>query len=169
MNIELKILDERLKAAGMLPAYATDGSAAVDLRAVRFETTSLFKAGYGYGAYGDEWDMQISPGGHATFSTGMAIHIKDPGYAALALPRSGIGFKHGIVLRNTVGLIDSDYQGCIKVCLENTGSGPFVVSSLDRIAQLVIIPVIRAHWQIVDEFSAASGRGANGFGSSGVK
>ena len=146
LKIELKILDARLH--NMLPAYATPGSAGLDLRAC-IEHTQTINAG----------ETTLIP-------TGMAIHLFDPGYAALILPRSGLGHKHGIVLGNLVGLIDSDYQGQLLVSCWNRGREPFLLNPMERIAQLVIVPVVQANFEIVEEF-AASERGAGGFGSTG--
>ena len=144
--IDLKILDQRLRANP--PAYATPGSAGLDLRACI------------------EQDITIHPGEADLIPTGIAIHIADPGYAAMILPRSGLGHKHGIVLGNLVGLIDSDYQGQIFVSCWNRGQKTFVLSPLERIAQLVVVPVAQVEFNIVDEFEA-SHRGENGFGSTG--
>ena len=146
MRIDVRILDERLRA--MLPSYATPGAAGLDLRACV------------------EAPLVIEPGSTHLVKTGMAIHLADPGYAALILPRSGMGHKHGIVLGNLVGLIDSDYQGELMVSTWNRGSVPFTLNPLERLAQLVIVPVVQAHFNVVDEFSASE-RGAGGFGSTG--
>ena len=145
-SIDLRILDDRIRSC--LPAYATPGSAGLDLRACM--------------------DQAVTVGGGETqlISTGLAIHIADPGYAAVILPRSGLGHKHGIVLGNLVGLIDSDYQGPLMVSCWNRGREPFVVQPLDRIAQLVIVPVAHATFRVVETFEA-SARGEGGFGSSG--
>lgn len=147
-TIALKVLDERIRP--YLPAYATPGSAGMDLRACIGEPVSL------------------KPGRAELIPTGVAIHIADPGLAAMILPRSGLGHKHGIVLGNLVGLIDSDYQGPLMVSAWNRGRDTFVIAPLERIAQLVIVPVVQAGFRIVDEFEA-SARGANGFGSSGKR
>jgi dUTP pyrophosphatase len=144
--IDLKLLDPRL--AEQLPAYATPGSAGLDLRACI------------------EAPLVIEPGQAVLIPTGMAIHLKDPGLAAMILPRSGLGHKHGIVLGNLVGLIDSDYQGPVMVSCWNRGAAAFTVQPLDRIAQLVIVPVVQASFRVVAEFDA-SDRGAGGFGSTG--
>ena len=144
--IDLKILDPRLKTNP--PAYATPGSAGLDLRACI------------------EHDLAIHPGEADLIPTGIAIHIADPDYAAMILPRSGLGHKHGIVLGNLVGLIDSDYQGQLFVSCWNRGQKTFVLSPLERIAQLVFVPVVQAKFNIVEEFEA-SHRGENGFGSTG--
>jgi dUTP pyrophosphatase len=146
LNVELKILDDRLH--NMMPAYATPGSAGLDLRACIEHTQTLH------------------PGETTLIPTGMAIHLVDPNFAALILPRSGLGHKHGIVLGNLVGLIDSDYQGQLLVSCWNRGRESFILNPLERIAQLVIVPVIQASFNIVDEF-AASERGEGGFGSTG--
>jgi dUTP pyrophosphatase len=146
MRVDVRILDERLRA--MLPSYATPGAAGLDLRACV------------------DAPLVIEPGTTHLVKTGMAIHLADPGYAALILPRSGMGHKHGIVLGNLVGLIDSDYQGELMVSTWNRGSAPFTLNPLERLAQLVIVPVVQAHFNLVDEFSASE-RGAGGFGSTG--
>jgi dUTP pyrophosphatase len=145
-KIDLKILDERLKQHP--PAYATSGSAGLDLRACT------------------EHVLTIHPGTTELIPTGIAIHLDDPGLAALVLPRSGLGHKHGIVLGNLVGLIDSDYQGQIFVSCWNRGHTPFILNPLERIAQLVIVPVVQVGFNVVDDFEE-SARGANGFGSTG--
>jgi dUTP pyrophosphatase len=144
--IDLKVLDPRI--ADSLPAYATPGSAGLDLRACIAAPITL------------------EPGGAALIPTGIAIHIGDPGLAAVLLPRSGLGHKHGIVLGNLVGLIDSDYQGPLMVSCWNRGRDSFVVQPLERIAQMVIVPVVQATFKRVAEF-AASARGEGGFGSTG--
>ncbi len=146
--IALKILDKRLGTDFPLPAHATGGSAGVDLRAMVDEV------------------LELAAGETELIPTGMAIHIADPGYAAVILPRSGLGHKHGIVLGNLVGLIDSDYQGQVFVSCWNRGKRSFTISPGDRIAQLVILPVVQVPFEIVDDF-AASDRGAGGFGHSG--
>jgi len=146
MHVDLKILDERLHA--QMPTYATPGSAGLDLRA-------CLKA-----------PLQLDAGQWELVPTGMAIHLKDPGYAALILPRSGLGHKHGIVLGNLVGLIDSDYQGELMVSCWNRSSTCFTVQPLERLAQLVIVPVVQAQFRVVREF-VASERGQNGYGSTG--
>jgi dUTP pyrophosphatase len=145
-NIQIKILDARMR--DQLPAYATPGSAGLDLRACL------------------EADREILPGSTHLIPTGLAIHVEDPGYAALILPRSGLGHKHGIVLGNLVGLIDSDYQGQLMVSVWNRGTTPFVLQPFERIAQLVIVPVVQAQFEVVQEFGASE-RGAGGFGSTG--
>ena len=145
-TIELKILDARLRE--QLPAYATPGSAGLDLRAcVRAPLT-------------------LEPGQTELVPSGMAIHLDDPGLAAIVLPRSGLGHKHGIVLGNLVGLIDSDYQGEIFVSAWNRGQAAFTIQPMERLAQLVIVPVVQVGFDIVDEFNAST-RGAGGFGSTG--
>jgi dUTP pyrophosphatase len=146
LKVELKILDARLR--NMLPAYATPGSAGLDLRACIEHTQTL------------------NPGETTLIPTGMAIHLADPGYAAMILPRSGLGHKHGIVLGNLVGLIDSDYQGQLLVSCWNRGKEAFMLNPMERIAQLVIVPVIQASFKIVEEFDASE-RGEGGFGSTG--
>jgi dUTP pyrophosphatase len=146
MKIDIKILDPRLK--DQLPAYATAGSAGLDLRACI------------------EQIMTIEPGGANLIPTGIAIHLADPGLAAMVLPRSGLGHKHGIVLGNLVGLIDSDYQGQIFVSCWNRGHIPFPLNPLERIAQLVVVPVVQVSFNVVNDFEQSS-RGANGFGSTG--
>ena len=148
VNVEMRVLDVRMRAH--MPAYATQGSAGMDLRACI------------------EAPVTIAPGDTHLISTGIAIHIGDPGYAAVILPRSGLGHKHGIVLGNLVGLIDSDYQGPLMVSCWNRSHEAYTIEPLDRIAQLVIVPVARAAFTIVDDF-AASARGEGGFGSSGKR
>src|SRR6476619_1727111 len=146
MKVDVKILDARM--ADQLPAYATPGSAGLDLRACL------------------DAPLTLEPNAWQLVPTGIAIWLKDPGYAALILPRSGLGHKHGIVLGNLVGLIDSDYQGQLMVSCWNRGSATYTLQPLERLAQLVIVPVVRAHFAVVDDF-AASERGAGGFGSTG--
>jgi dUTP pyrophosphatase len=145
-QIEYKLLDARL--AEQLPAYATPGAAGLDLRACI------------------DTPLEIAPGQTTLIPTGIAIHIADPGLAAMILPRSGLGHKHGIVLGNLVGLIDSDYQGQLMVSCWNRGGAAYAVQPLERIAQLVIVPVVQAQFRQVDQFEA-SDRGAGGFGSTG--
>mgnify|MGYP001824066051 FL=1 len=147
-KIQLKILDPRIGEEIPLPTYATDGSAGMDLRAALEEST------------------EIRPGETLLIPTGIAIYVEDPNMAAVILPRSGLGHKHGIVLGNLVGLIDSDYQGQLFVSCWNRGDESFTIDVGDRIAQLVIVPVIQAAFDIVDDFETTS-RGAGGFGSSG--
>jgi len=148
VNVEMRVLDVRMRA--QMPAYATQGSAGMDLRACI------------------EAPVTIAPGDTHLISTGIAIHIGDPAYAAVILPRSGLGHKHGIVLGNLVGLIDSDYQGPLMVSCWNRSHEAYTIEPLDRIAQLVIVPVARAAFTVVDDF-AASARGEGGFGSSGKR
>jgi dUTP pyrophosphatase len=145
-TIDVRILDERLR--GQLPQYATPGSAGLDLRACIAAPVIL------------------APGQTELIPTGIAIHLADPGLAAVVLPRSGLGHKHGIVLGNLVGLIDSDYQGQIFVSTWNRGNAPFTVNPMERLAQLVVVPVVQVGFNVVEEFGA-SGRGAGGFGSTG--
>jgi dUTP pyrophosphatase len=147
-TVDVKILDDRLKEHP--PAYATLGSAGLDLRACI------------------EAPITIHPGETHLVPTGIAIHLADPGLAAMILPRSGLGHKHGIVLGNLVGLIDSDYQGQIFVSTWNRGHEPFLLSPLERLAQLVVVPVVQVAFNVVDDF-AASERGEGGFGSTGKK
>lgn len=147
-TIELKILDERLGHEFPLPEYATEGSAGMDLRAML------------------DAPIQLHPGQTELIPTGMAIHVEDPHQAAIILPRSGLGHKHGIVLGNLVGLIDADYQGQLFVSCWNRGDEPFCIEVGERIAQLVVVPVIRAKFEVVEEFNASK-RGAGGFGHSG--
>ncbi len=146
MQVDVKILDPRLKEK--MPAYATTGSAGLDLRAML------------------EAPLTLNPGETKLIKTGLAIHLADPNYAALILPRSGLGHKHGIVLGNLVGLIDSDYQGELMVSTWNRGQEAFTIEPLERIAQLVIVPVVQMQMNIVEDFEA-SDRGAGGFGSTG--
>mgnify|MGYP001047290350 CR=1 FL=1 len=147
--VELKRLDPRLGDDIPLPAYATDGSAAMDLRAAPDAT------------------VVITPGDSTLIPTGLAIHVADPGWCALILPRSGLGHKHGLVLGNLTGLIDADYQGPLMISCWNRGNAPFTIQPGDRIAQLLVVPVARVMWRVVDEF-APSERGTGGFGSTGV-
>jgi dUTP pyrophosphatase len=146
MKLDIKILDARMR--DYLPAYATPGSAGLDLRACL------------------DAPLTLEPGATALVPTGLAIHIEDPGYAAMILPRSGLGHKHGVVLGNLVGLIDSDYQGQLMISTWNRGAMAFVLNPLERLAQMVIVPVVQAEFNIVDGF-AVSDRGAGGFGSTG--
>lgn len=145
-TIDVKVLDPRM--ADQLPAYATPGSAGLDLRACL------------------DQPLELAPGQAALIPTGLAVHIGDPGLAAMLLPRSGLGHKHGIVLGNLVGLIDSDYQGPLMVSCWNRGSAAFTVQPLERIAQMVIVPVVQAAFRRVESFEA-SDRGTGGFGSTG--
>jgi dUTP pyrophosphatase len=146
MKIDLKILDPRMR--DQLPAYATTGSAGLDLRACI------------------DAPLTIKPGATHLIPTGLAIHVADPGYAAVILPRSGLGHKNGIVLGNLVGLIDSDYQGQLMISTWNRGTTAFVLNPFERLAQLVVVPVVQAQFNIVEEFSDSE-RGAGGFGSTG--
>ncbi|HZV97941.1 MAG TPA: dUTP diphosphatase [Methylophilaceae bacterium] len=146
LKVDLKILDTRLH--NLIPAYATPGSAGLDLRACIEHVKTLH------------------PGETELIPTGMSIHLSDPNYAALILPRSGLGHKHGIVLGNLVGLIDSDYQGQLLVSCWNRSRESFLLNPMERIAQLVIVPVVQASFNVVEDF-AASERGENGFGSTG--
>jgi dUTP pyrophosphatase len=146
MKIDLKILNERIR--DQLPQYATPGSAGLDLRACV------------------DAPLTIEPGQTVLVPTGLAVHVADPGYAALILPRSGLGHKHGIVLGNLVGLIDSDYQGELMISTWNRGHTTFTLNPLERLAQLVIVPVVQAQFNVVEEFEASE-RGAGGFGSTG--
>ncbi|MDM8113388.1 dUTP diphosphatase [Parasutterella secunda] len=146
MKVDVKILDSRVKEK--MPAYATTGSAGLDLRAMLDEPLTL------------------NPGETRLIKTGLAIHLADPGYAALILPRSGLGHKHGIVLGNLVGLIDSDYQGELMVSTWNRGQEAFTIEPMERIAQLVVVPVVQMQMNVVDDFET-SDRGAGGFGSTG--
>lgn len=148
MRLQVKILDARMRE--QMPAYATPGSAGLDLRAC-LDAPLTLAAG----------QAQLVP-------TGLAIHIGDAGYAAMILPRSGLGHKHGIVLGNLVGLIDSDYQGQLMVSCWNRGGAAFTIEPMERIAQLVIVPVVQARFEIVEDF-AESERGAGGFGSTGKR
>jgi dUTP pyrophosphatase len=145
-SVDLRILDARIRDA--LPAYATPGSAGLDLRACL------------------DAPLELAPGQTELIPTGLAIHVADPGYAALILPRSGLGHKHGIVLGNLVGLIDSDYQGQLMVSCWNRGASAFTIRPLERIAQLVVVPVCQVQFNVVDAFGD-SDRGAGGFGSTG--
>lgn len=149
-SLQAKILDPRLGRDFPLPSYATPGSAGLDLRAMLQE------------------DLVLEPGQTVLIPTGLAIHVADPSLAALILPRSGLGHKHGIVLGNLVGLIDSDYQGELMVSCWNRGQTPFTVSVGERIAQLMLVPVVQAHFDIVESFIETE-RGAGGFGHSGTR
>ncbi len=148
MQVELKILDERLRTSP--PAYATPGSAGLDLRACI------------------DVPLTLEPNAWQLVPTGMAMHLKDPGYAALILPRSGLGHKHGIVLGNLVGLIDSDYQGQLMVSAWNRSGLAYTLQPLERLAQLVIVPVVQAEFTEVESFEI-SHRGAGGYGSTGTR
>ena len=149
LQVDLKILDERIREH--TPVYATAGSAGLDLRACL------------------DAPLTLQPNAWQLVPTGMAVHLNDPGYAALLLPRSGLGHKHGIVLGNLVGLIDSDYQGQLMVSVWNRSNEPFTVEPLERVAQMVIVPVVQAQFNVVDDFAQASVRGAGGYGSTGRK
>ena len=146
VEIRVRVLDERMRR--QMPAYATPGSAGLDLRACI------------------DAPLELPPGASALVPTGLSVHIGDPGLAAMLLPRSGLGHKHGIVLGNLVGLIDSDYQGPLMVSLWNRGSAAFVVAPFERIAQMVIVPVVQAAFRVVEGFED-SARGEGGFGSTG--
>ena len=146
LPIEILLLDSRLRE--QLPAYATPGAAGMDLRACI------------------DAPLALAPGQAELISTGLSIHVADRGHAAMILPRSGLGHKHGIVLGNLVGLIDSDYQGPLMVSCWNRGLQPYTIQPLERIAQLVIVPVVQAQWRLVDAFTP-SARGEGGFGSTG--
>lgn len=146
LDIDIKIIDPRL--ADQMPAYATPGSAGLDLRACMTEALTL------------------QPNAWQLVPTGMAIYLKDPGYAAMILPRSGLGHKHGIVLGNLVGLIDSDYQGQLMVSAWNRSDVAFTIAPMERIAQLVVVPVMQARFNVVTEFPASE-RGESGYGSTG--
>ena len=145
-TISIKILDARM--AELMPAYATPGSAGLDLRACI------------------DAPLTIAPGATVLVPTGLAIHIGDPAYAAMILPRSGLGHKHGIVLGNLVGLIDSDYQGPLMISTWNRGAMEFVLNPMERLAQLVVVPVLQVGFEVVEDF-AESSRGSAGFGSTG--
>jgi dUTP pyrophosphatase len=145
-RLDVKILDPRIREA--MPAYGSSGAAGLDLRACL------------------DAPLTLEPGDSKLVPSGIAIHVGDPGYAALVLPRSGLGAKNGIVLGNLVGLIDSDYQGEVFVSLWNRGKAAFTIQPMDRIAQMIIVPVQQIEWKVVDEFEASS-RGAGGFGSTG--
>ena len=147
-SIQLKILDARVGSKYPLPEYATDGSAGIDLRACLDEP------------------LEVQPGDTHLLPTGIAIHIGDPGLAAVLLPRSGLGHKHGIVLGNLVGLIDADYQGQVLVSCWNRSRQSFTIQPGERIAQMVFVPIVRAHFEVVESFQEST-RGAGGFGHSG--
>jgi dUTP pyrophosphatase len=149
MNLDVKILDARI--AAQMPHYATPGSAGLDLRACL------------------DAPLTLAPNAWQLVPTGIAIHLKDPGYAAMLLPRSGLGHKHGIVLGNLVGLIDSDYQGQLMVSAWNRSDVAFTIEPMERIAQMVIVPVVQATFNVVNEFAAPSERGEGGYGSTGKK
>ena len=147
MDLDVKILDERMR--GQLPQYATPGSAGLDLRACL------------------DAPLTLQPNAWQLVPTGIAIHLKDPGYAAMLLPRSGLGHKHGIVLGNLVGLIDSDYQGQLMVSCWNRSDAAFTIEPMERIAQMVIVPVVQARFNVVEAFGDVTSRGAGGYGSTG--
>ncbi len=148
MNVDLKILDARM--ADQLPAYATPGSAGLDLRACL------------------DAPITLQPNAWQLISTGLSVYIKDPAYAAMLLPRSGLGHKHGIVLGNLVGLIDSDYQGPLMVSAWNRSPTAYTLAPMERLAQLVIVPVVQASFRVVQDFDQATQRGAGGYGSTGT-
>ena len=147
MELDVKILDARMR--DQLPQYATPGSAGLDLRACL------------------DAPLTLAPNAWQLVPTGIAIHLKDPGYAAMLLPRSGLGHKHGIVLGNLVGLIDSDYQGQLMVSCWNRSDVSFTIEPMERIAQMVIVPVVQARFNVVQEFGDVTERGAGGYGSTG--
>jgi len=147
MQVDVKVMDPRI--ADQMPSYATPGSAGLDLRACL------------------EAPLTLAPNAWQLIPTGLAIHLADPGFAAMILPRSGLGHKHGIVLGNLVGLIDSDYQGQLMVSAWNRSDVPFTIEPLERIAQMVIVPVVQASFRLVEDFAATSERGAGGYGSTG--
>ena len=149
MIVDIKILDPRMQ--DQLPAYATPGSAGLDLRACL------------------DAPLTLAPNAWQLVPTGLAVHLRDPGYAAMILPRSGLGHKHGIVLGNLVGLIDSDYQGQLMVSAWNRSTTEFVLQPMERLAQMVIVPVVQAQFNVVQEFGEASERGVGGYGSTGTK
>ena len=148
IDLDVKILDERLR--DQLPSYATPGSAGLDLRAAI------------------QAPQVIAPGQAELIPTGLAIHLADPAYAAMILPRSGLGHKHGLVLGNLVGLIDSDYQGQLMVSAWNRSQVAYTLQPLERLAQLIIVPVLQARLRVVDDFEKTTQRGAGGYGSTGV-
>ena len=147
MQVDIQVLDPRM--ADQLPAYATPGSAGLDLRACL------------------DAPVELAPNAWQLIPTGLAIHLADPGYAAMILPRSGLGHKHGIVLGNLVGLIDSDYQGQLMVSAWNRSDVAYTLQPMERLAQLVIVPVVQAQFRVVDEFAQTTERGAGGYGSTG--
>lgn len=149
-TLELKLLDSRFGAEWPLPQYATDASAGLDLRAAL------------------DAPLALAPGDAALVPSGLALHIGDPGLCAVVLPRSGLGHRHGLVLGNGTGLIDADYQGPLLISMWNRGREVYTIQPGDRIAQLVVLPIVRAQLQVVDEFEA-SARGAGGFGHTGVR
>ncbi len=147
MQVDVQVLDPRM--ADQLPAYATPGSAGLDLRACL------------------DAPVELAPNAWQLIPTGLAIHLADPGFAAMILPRSGLGHKHGIVLGNLVGLIDSDYQGQLMVSAWNRSTVPFTIQPMERIAQMVIVPVVQAQFRVVPSFGSSSERGTGGYGSTG--
>ncbi len=147
MNVDVKILDPLM--ADQLPTYATPGSAGLDLRACL------------------DAPLTLAPNAWQLISTGLSVYLQDPGFAAMLLPRSGLGHKHGIVLGNLVGLIDSDYQGPLMVSCWNRSQEAFTIQPMERIAQMVIVPVVQARFNVVTEFGASSERGQGGYGSTG--
>jgi len=147
MDLDVKILDARMR--DQLPQYATPGSAGLDLRACL------------------DAPLTLAPNAWQLVPTGIAIHLRDPGYAAMLLPRSGLGHKHGIVLGNLVGLIDSDYQGQLMVSCWNRSDVAFTIEPMERVAQMVIVPVVQARFNVVEEFGDVTSRGAGGYGSTG--
>lgn len=147
MQVDVQVLDPRM--ADQLPAYATPGSAGLDLRACL------------------DAPVELAPNAWQLIPTGLAIHLADPGFAAMILPRSGLGHKHGIVLGNLVGLIDSDYQGQLMVSAWNRSTVPFTIQPMERIAQMVIVPVVQAQFRVVSSFGSSSERGTGGYGSTG--
>ena len=147
MNVDVKILDPRM--VDQLPTYATPGSAGLDLRACL------------------DAPLTLAPNAWQLISTGLSVYLQDPGFAAMLLPRSGLGHKHGIVLGNLVGLIDSDYQGPLMVSCWNRSQEAFTIQPMERIAQMVIVPVVQARFNVVTEFGASSERGQGGYGSTG--
>ena len=149
MDLDVKILDARMR--DQLPQYATPGSAGLDLRACL------------------DAPLTLGPNAWQLVPTGIAIHLRDPGYAAMLLPRSGLGHKHGIVLGNLVGLIDSDYQGQLMVSCWNRSDVAFTIEPMERIAQMVIVPVVQARFNVVEDFDDVTERGAGGYGSTGKK
>jgi len=149
MELDVKILDPRMQ--GQLPQYATPGSAGLDLRACL------------------DAPLTLAPNAWQLVPTGIAIHLQDPGFAAMLLPRSGLGHKHGIVLGNLVGLIDSDYQGQLMVSCWNRSDAAFTIEPMERIAQMVIVPVVQARFRVVEEFGDMTARGAGGYGSTGTQ
>ena len=149
-NVRLKILDKRIGSTFPVPEYATDGSAGLDLHACLPEP------------------LELAPGMCRLIGSGIAIHLEDTGLMALIVPRSGLGHTRGLVMGNLTGVIDSDYQGEIKVSCWNRGKEPIMINPGDRIAQLLVTPVLRVHWQVVNDFNFESQRGTNGFGHTGV-